>query len=82
MQAREAWNTVSTAFDDLASLAEACEDDRLENYPDLNGAFQAVARVIAEAETVMHSAQTSYDGGIDEDFLSAVDALVLAVRGS
>ena len=61
------WDLISTAFDDLASLAEACEDDRLENYPDIEGAFQRVHRVVTEAEAVVGNDEHGFEVDTDPD---------------
>lgn len=39
---------MSEAFNDLESLAEACEDDRLDNYPNLQEAFDTVDATIED----------------------------------
>ena len=69
------WDTISTAFDDLASLAEAVEDDRLDNYPNITDAFNRVHKVLELARDVVTESQAIEDGDSGYDLAQTVEEL-------
>ena len=68
MKAKEAWAIVSAAFSELESLAEACEDNRLDNHLNLQEAFDKVDSIIEDYvgdDELLDSAQRYAEGDRD-----------------